>query len=152
MKPKNNNTWTCYLLQCSDNTLYCAITNDLEKRLAAHNAGEATDAERQALFEAMRARLEPSPIVFEFLAIMSTAPLVAWPLRPVQRLLIRAAIDIVPDWVRERLGLGVSGSLRPWQASVVHAAGALADRIVWRSGPAAQSCRRLGLPHDNLYR
>ena len=40
MKPKNNNTWICYLLQCSDNTLYCGITNDLKKRLAAHNAGE----------------------------------------------------------------------------------------------------------------
>jgi putative endonuclease len=35
-----NNTWTCYLLQCADNTLYCGITNDLDKRLAAHNAGE----------------------------------------------------------------------------------------------------------------
>lgn len=32
--------WVCYLLQCADNTLYCGITNDLDKRLAAHNAGE----------------------------------------------------------------------------------------------------------------
>ena len=32
--------WACYLLQCADGTLYCGITNDLEKRLAAHNAGE----------------------------------------------------------------------------------------------------------------
>jgi putative endonuclease len=40
MKSQNKNTWTCYLLQCSDQTLYCGITNDLDKRLAAHNAGE----------------------------------------------------------------------------------------------------------------
>ena len=33
-------TWYCYLLQCADNTLYCGITNDLGKRLVAHNAGE----------------------------------------------------------------------------------------------------------------
>jgi len=33
-------SWTCYLLRCADDTLYCGITNDLEKRLAAHNAGE----------------------------------------------------------------------------------------------------------------
>jgi putative endonuclease len=33
-------SWVCYLLQCADNTLYCGITNDLDKRLAAHNAGE----------------------------------------------------------------------------------------------------------------
>ncbi|BCK86603.1 hypothetical protein MIZ01_0367 [Sideroxyarcus emersonii] len=40
MKAPNNNAWTCYLLQCADQTLYCGITNDLTKRLAAHNAGE----------------------------------------------------------------------------------------------------------------
>lgn len=33
-------TWFCYLLVCADGTLYCGITNDLEKRLDAHNAGE----------------------------------------------------------------------------------------------------------------
>jgi putative endonuclease len=32
--------WVCYLLRCADDTLYCGITNDLEKRLAAHNSGE----------------------------------------------------------------------------------------------------------------
>ena len=30
-----------YILRCSDGTLYCGWTNDLEKRLAAHNAGTA---------------------------------------------------------------------------------------------------------------
>ena len=28
-----------YLLRCADGSLYCGWTNDLEKRLAAHNAG-----------------------------------------------------------------------------------------------------------------
>ena len=28
-----------YLLRCSDGTLYCGWTTDLEKRLEAHNAG-----------------------------------------------------------------------------------------------------------------
>ena len=32
--------WACYLLECADGTLYCGITNDLDKRLSAHNAGE----------------------------------------------------------------------------------------------------------------
>lgn len=32
--------WVCYLLECADGTLYCGITNDLEKRIAAHNAGD----------------------------------------------------------------------------------------------------------------
>jgi putative endonuclease len=33
-------SWCCYLLRCADDTLYCGITNDLDKRFAAHNAGE----------------------------------------------------------------------------------------------------------------
>lgn len=33
--------WVCYLLRCADGTLYCGITNDMGKRLAAHNAGTA---------------------------------------------------------------------------------------------------------------
>ncbi len=33
-------SWLCYILRCTDETLYCGITNDLDKRLAAHNAGE----------------------------------------------------------------------------------------------------------------
>lgn len=32
--------WVCYLLECADGTLYCGITNDLQKRVDAHNAGE----------------------------------------------------------------------------------------------------------------
>jgi putative endonuclease len=35
-------SWLCYVLRCADDTLYCGITNDLEKRLAAHNAGTAS--------------------------------------------------------------------------------------------------------------
>ena len=34
--------WFCYLLRCADNTLYCGITNDLDKRIVAHNAGTAS--------------------------------------------------------------------------------------------------------------
>lgn len=35
------NNWVCYLLRCADDTLYCGISNDLDKRIAAHNAGTA---------------------------------------------------------------------------------------------------------------
>jgi putative endonuclease len=34
-------SWCCYILRCADDTLYTGITNDLEKRLAAHNQGLA---------------------------------------------------------------------------------------------------------------
>ncbi|MFI5033832.1 MAG: oxygenase MpaB family protein, partial [Reyranellales bacterium] len=58
----------------------------------AHDSPRS-DAERQVLFDGMRGRLEPSPILFEFLDIMHRAPIVPWLLRPVQWLLIRAAVD-----------------------------------------------------------
>ena len=31
--------WTVYILECADSTLYTGITNDLERRLAQHEAG-----------------------------------------------------------------------------------------------------------------
>lgn len=41
--------WFCYLLECADGTLYTGITNDLEKRLAAHNCGTASKYTRSRL-------------------------------------------------------------------------------------------------------
>ena len=38
-----------YLLRCSDGTLYCGWTNDLERRLAAHNSGKASKYTRSRL-------------------------------------------------------------------------------------------------------
>jgi putative endonuclease len=32
--------WVVYLVRCSDASLYCGITNNLESRLAAHNLGK----------------------------------------------------------------------------------------------------------------
>jgi len=32
--------WIVYLVRCSDKSLYCGITNDLEKRLEVHNSGK----------------------------------------------------------------------------------------------------------------
>ena len=31
--------WVVYLIRCSDESLYCGITNNLKNRLAAHNLG-----------------------------------------------------------------------------------------------------------------
>jgi putative endonuclease len=32
--------WHVYMVRCSDGTLYTGITNDLEKRIKAHNSGK----------------------------------------------------------------------------------------------------------------
>ena len=41
--------WQVYLLRCADMSLYCGITNNLEQRLAAHNAGRASRCTRARL-------------------------------------------------------------------------------------------------------
>ena len=38
--------WHVYILQCADGTLYTGITNDLDRRLKAHNAGTASEYTR----------------------------------------------------------------------------------------------------------
>jgi len=38
---KNSKTWLVYILRCSDGSLYTGITNNIEKRLAAHHQGKA---------------------------------------------------------------------------------------------------------------
>lgn len=33
-------SWTLYILECADGTFYTGITNDIAKRIAAHEAGK----------------------------------------------------------------------------------------------------------------
>jgi uncharacterized protein (DUF2236 family) len=102
-------------------------------------------------FQAMRARLERSAILFEFLHILRRAPALPAPLRPLQGVLIRAAIAILPSWTREILGLGSKWDLKGWEARLVRLMGAASDRIVIASAPPAQACVRMGLPANYLY-
>ena len=32
--------WSVYLLRCSNNALYCGVTNNLQRRVHQHNAGK----------------------------------------------------------------------------------------------------------------
>lgn len=117
----------------------------------AHGAPRSR-AEFDMLFRKMEGRLAPSPVIDEFLAIMARVPAFPAPARPLQRLLIKAAIALLPQVIRDRLGLGASWSLRPWERTIVHLAAAGADRLILRNAPAVQACRRLWLPDDYLYR
>jgi putative endonuclease len=36
----NKRRWVVYLIRCSDESLYCGITNNLNKRLTVHNSGK----------------------------------------------------------------------------------------------------------------
>ena len=116
----------------------------------AHGAPRS-GAQMQALTLAMTPRLEASPVIFEFLDIMARAPIFPAPLRPLQRMLISAAVDLVPPDLRRRLDLEGRG-LKPWQRPLVRAAARAAGRVHLDAHPAAQASRRLGLPADHLWR
>jgi uncharacterized protein (DUF2236 family) len=109
-----------------------------------------SEADVETLFRAATGRLERSDIVFEFLAIMRSTPILPLPLRPFQHLLVRAAIDLTPRWLRTILRLNELG-LHDWEAEVVRQAAAFVNRIVLETNPAVQACRRMRLPADYLY-
>jgi uncharacterized protein (DUF2236 family) len=109
-----------------------------------------SEPEIDMLFRATAGRLERSDIVFEFLGIIRSVPLLPLLLRPVQHLLVRSAVDLVPPFVRTILGLK-DHRLHGWEAAVVRQAGAFADRLVLEANPAVQACRRMGLPSNYLY-
>jgi len=107
--------------------------------------------ELTALFDSMKGRLEPSDIIFQFLGIMRSTPTFPMPLRWMQPIVVRAAVELIPSWIRDCLGLTASHGLRPQEKVLMRMAGAVADRIVLPESPPAQSCRRLGLPRAYLY-
>jgi uncharacterized protein (DUF2236 family) len=112
----------------------------------------ASLAAQRAQFEAMRPTLERSDIVFEFLDIMKRAPIAPSPLGPLQWMLVRAGVEVVPWWAREVLGLDDGYGLSAWERPLVEILGAAVDRIPVPSSPAVQACRRLGLPATHLFR
>jgi uncharacterized protein (DUF2236 family) len=110
-----------------------------------------SSAEMQALMAAMRPCLVPSPIIFEFLQIMRETPSLPRPLRWMQPMLLRAAVELIPDELRESLGLTEYYGLRDRERWLMKWVAACADRIVLPASPAVQSCLRLGLPMNYLY-
>ena len=124
-----------------------------EGTLAASLYGASAATSEAALemrFKEMANRLELSDILFEFLAIMRSAPILPLPLKPVQPLLARAAIHLMPPWLRTIVGLADHG-LNALEAGVVRQIGAFADRLVLETNPAVQACRRMRLPANYLY-
>jgi uncharacterized protein (DUF2236 family) len=108
--------------------------------------------ELDALFKAMEPRFVASPIVFEFLDIMKQAPILPAPARYLQRVLLKAAVEILPLWVRRRLGFGSIWALNSFERALVRAMAKAGDRLMLPSLPSVQACRRLGLPDTYLYR
>ena len=96
----------------------------------------------ETLLAATAPTLEGSAILADFLDIMAGAPFVPAPLRPLQRLLVRAAVEIVPEPVRSLPHLQGRG-LRPGEAILVRALARAAALLPLGDTPARQAARRL---------
>ena len=116
------------------------------------NAPPASQAEWENRLVEMLPELEPSPIVFDFLEIIDSAPIFPRPLQRCQQTLIRAAVTITPTVVRDRLGLDERWDLSARERRWLGRAGRWSDRLFLASAPPAQACQRMGLPANYLYR
>ncbi len=111
----------------------------------------ASAAAMERYLEETRPSLEPHPIVSEFLGLVSAAASFSWAGRPLQWLLVQAAIDLLPPPVRLLLGLEEGQTLRvaarPLVGSIVALTGA-----TFGSGIPERACRRMGRPGSDLDR
>ena len=102
----------------------------------------ASRAEWEALLAAMAPALEGSAILSDFLRIMREAPILPGPMRWLQRLLVRAAVEITPEPVRSLPQLRGRG-LRPGEAALVRTLARGAALLPLGDTPAEQAARRV---------
>lgn len=96
--------------------------------------------------------LERSDILEDLLTILDTAPILPAALRGLQPLATRAAIDLLPEPIRLRIGLGERRPLGRSGEAMLRGLARVADRVPLASSPAAQALKRMGLPADYLRR
>lgn len=120
-------------------------------RLYGASHAPQSSVEWLRLVDSMKDRLEASSVIHQFLQIMRTIPVVPRPLAWLQPFLVRAAVDVIPGSIRDRLGLTDVYGLRRLGRWAVHRTAAIANRVVLRESPAAQSCSRLKLSSAYLY-
>jgi uncharacterized protein (DUF2236 family) len=111
-----------------------------------------SDAELWHLFDTAAPRLTPSPVIQEFLHIVRAEPILPAPLRPVQRLIVRAALGIIPDCFRKSIGLAREPRATAGEQALVRLLAHTAGALDVPTSPWALAAQRLGLPADYLQR
>ncbi|TXF98636.1 oxygenase MpaB family protein [Massilia arenae] len=98
--------------------------------------------EWESMLEKTAPGLEGSDILADFMRIMGEAPILPAPLRPLQRLLVRAAVEITPEPVRSLPQLRGRG-LRWGEATLVRTLARGAALAPLGDTPQAQAARRV---------
>jgi len=108
-----------------------------------YGVGDAprTWGELERLLAEWEPRLEPSPIIGEFLAIIRSGAILPGFARPLQPLLARAAIDLLPRGVARRIGCSVA--LSSAERRLLKLGAYIAERVELPQSPWAQAQRRL---------
>jgi uncharacterized protein (DUF2236 family) len=115
------------------------------RRYGATGAPRSTEG-WEALLATTAPGLEGSDVLADFMAIMGDAPILPAPLRWLQRLMVRAAVDITPEPVRSLPQLRGRG-LRFGDAMLLRTLGRAAALISLRDTPPAQAARRMSAAH-----
>ena len=100
--------------------------------------------EVETYLERMQTRLRHHEILEEFLGLVMNTPVVSAAALPMQRLLVQAAIDLLPVWAREILKLQKGQPIRVAARPLVSAMVTLADQVI-RNGPPQQARQRMRL-------
>ncbi|MEM1410104.1 MAG: oxygenase MpaB family protein [Pseudomonadota bacterium] len=103
-----------------------------------------SQAQLREVLEAMIPRLGPSAALTEFLDIMRRAPVLPPGGRWLQPLLVRAAVELVPETIRKNLGLERQG-LHPVGRHALRLMIGASRMIPLRNHPAELARQRLGL-------
>ena len=53
--------WVVYLIECGDGSMYCGATNNIEKRIQAHNTGKGSRYTRSRLPVTLLLTSKPLP-------------------------------------------------------------------------------------------
>jgi uncharacterized protein (DUF2236 family) len=118
------------------------IESQPSARLYGATGSPDTWAAWEALLATTAPTLEGSTILAEFLRIMTESPIVPAPMRALQRMLVRAAVEIVPEPVRSLPQLRGYG-LRFGEAQLVRGLARAAALLPLGDTPPVQAARRL---------
>ena len=100
-----------------------------------------TNAELERTLTDAAPVLEPSAVLGEFLQIIRTAPILPPAARMLQPLLARAAMDLLPPDLAQRIGC--SARLAPAERRLLKVAASVAERVNVKDSPWAQALERI---------
>jgi uncharacterized protein (DUF2236 family) len=103
----------------------------------------------EAYLEEMRPKLYANDTVQEFLKLTEEADVFGRWAQPIQRLLVQAAIDLLPPALQTQCGVSAKppNKIRPYVKALARVGGFLQRRV---DGPPQQACRRVGVPTSVL--